>query len=372
MKFRRVFHVLPEDEPFSQIRGGAISRVVANLIKDDPSAAVLCSAADGSWNVPADQVRTSLLLRLYAVSRPLRLLLLRVKPALRILLGLVLRKVQKGDVVWIHSRVLHAVLLNRSATNRGFRIVLHMHNDTGWKPEMASLLKGVTIVFVSQALANEALVKCPGLESVGILHNGADPEVYHPGSRSMIHAMDRCITILFVGRLIPQKGVHILLEAMRILEQLAIPVRARIVGSAGFAVGGTSRYIGQLTSDSPSTVVFEDYKSGSAVAEFYREADIFCCPSIWNDPCPLVLFEALATGLPIVASRAGGIPEILAFGGGVLVPPEDAPVLADALASLATDRIRRIELGAEALRSFTDNFTWTAVRERYRMILEVL
>jgi spore coat protein SA len=336
---------------------------------DDPLTTVLCSDADDSWGFPSTNVRTSWLIRSYARNTWLRYILLRMRPALKSFLNRVLDPVKKDDVVWVHSRLAHAILLNELASTRGFHLVLHMHNHTGWRPEMASLLKGVRVVFVSRALAEEALANCPDLESVEILHNGADPSVYHPAALRPARATPGPLKILFVGRLIPEKGVHVLLEAMQRLQERSIPAIARIVGSAGFAAGGKSDYIDRLIKATPPNVVFEDYKAGPAVADIYREADVFCCPSVWKEPCPLVLFEALATGLPIVASQVGGIPEILARGGGILVPGDDAEALADALASLAGDGPRRADLSREALRSFTANFAWSAVRKRYQMIL---
>ena len=84
----------------------------------------------------------------------------------------------------------------------------------------------------------------------------------------------------------------------------------------------------------PGNTELVGYKSGSEFANLLRQADIFCCPSIWDDPFPLAPLEAMAAGLPVVASRTGGIPEALAYGGGLLVPPNDVVALAAALQKL--------------------------------------
>ena len=80
-------------------------------------------------------------------------------------------------------------------------------------------------------------------------------------------------------------------------------------------------------------VVFHGLKTKGEVAEFMRNADLFVLPSPWeNMPC--VLIEAMASGLPIVSTLTGGIPEIVHEGVGILVPPEDAARLSDALAQM--------------------------------------
>jgi spore coat protein SA len=180
------------------------------------------------------------------------------------------------------------------------------------------------------------------------------------------------LQVIFAGRLIPEKGVHVLTAAMHLLQQRGESAHARIVGSTGFAAGGRSRYVDRIKKDAPSNVTFEGYRSGPALTELFQQADVCCCPSTWTEPFGLVLVEAMATGLPIVATNVGGIPEILADGGGVLIPPNDVEALADALQALAADKTRRLEIGQEAKRSFTKNFSWSTIREKYRMILDTI
>jgi len=291
---------------------------------------------------------------------------------LGLLLGNLVKEATKGDVVWIHGNLGYALLLSEIASRRGFKLVLHMHNQTGWRPEMASALREVKVVFVSRALADVALAGCPDLARVEVLLNGADPLIYFPRPTSGLKSDGGSVRVLFVGRLIPEKGVHILVEAIRLLRCRSVPVQAHIVGSVGFAAGGSSSYVDDLLKGAPENIVFEGYKSGAAVAEIYRKADVFCCPSLWWEPCALVLGEAMATGIPIVATNVGGTPEMLAEGGGILVCPNDPVALANALESLVLDSDLRMKIGNEALRSFRRSFSWQMVRERYRMILGTL
>jgi glycosyltransferase involved in cell wall biosynthesis len=83
----------------------------------------------------------------------------------------------------------------------------------------------------------------------------------------------------------------------------------------------------------------------------------------------MVNVEAMATGLPVVATNRGGIPEIFKEGGGVLLPPDDASALAKTLRELALDPDRRDRLGKEAYSSYQRNFSWEVVHRRYAEVV---
>ncbi|MCW3000506.1 MAG: glycosyl transferase group 1 [Solirubrobacterales bacterium] len=140
------------------------------------------------------------------------------------------------------------------------------------------------------------------------------------------------VLVLCLARLEPAKGVHVLLEATRALPAVHVVVagdgseRARLAPLAQ-AAGG--RLLG--TRDD--------------VADLLEAADVVCLASL-HEALPLSLLEAMRSGRPVVASAVGGIPELLADGAGVLVPPGDAAALRAALAALAQDRALRERVGA--------------------------
>jgi glycosyltransferase involved in cell wall biosynthesis len=125
-----------------------------------------------------------------------------------------------------------------------------------------------------------------------------------------------------------------------------------------------------LLNSSPSNVKFEGHRSARRIAEKYREADILCCPSIWQEPFGNVNIEAMASGIPVVATRVGGIPEIAAEGGVLLVEPNSAVGLADALQRLVEDKELRMEVAAKGLKAFHRRYTWAAVCRQYQEIME--
>ena len=184
-----------------------------------------------------------------------------------------------------------------------------------------------------------------------------------PAGKEMPHP-----TVLFAGRLVEEKGVHVLLEAMRLLEQQHVPLQAQIVGSSHFGMGEETNYVRRLKANPPASVRFFAYRSGAALGDLFREADIFCSPSVWEEPFGLVNVEALASGLPVVSTRGGGTGEVFAGGGGILVERGSAVQLANALRRLAEDSQLRTRVGQQGYAAFLERFTWSNARAK---VLEV-
>jgi spore coat protein SA len=170
----------------------------------------------------------------------------------------------------------------------------------------------------------------------------------------------------------PQKGVHVLLSAMRLLEERGIRAQARIYGAAFFGGSRVTPYLREVQRDAPANVHLAGYAYGEELASAIRSADVYCLPSTFEDPFPLAIPEAMASGLAVVASRAGGIPEAMETFGGLLVPKSDPIALADALQQLILAPEQRTAMGLRAREAYEKFFTWKAVRQGYREILETL
>jgi glycosyltransferase involved in cell wall biosynthesis len=148
---------------------------------------------------------------------------------------------------------------------------------------------------------------------------------------------------LYVGRLSAEKGISTLLEASRRSGQRLI-----IVGDGPEA--------GSLTSAAPPTVEFEGLTEASDVAKLVRGARALLVPSVGYEGAGRVVLEAYAAGVPVVASRIGGLPEAVEDGfSGLLLPPADALAWAAAMERLLDDEeSERLGEGA-----------WTLWNERY-------
>jgi spore coat protein SA len=279
-----------------------------------------------------------------------------------------LEELKRGDILYVHNRPECPDALVEMAEERGIRLVLHMHNSLLHPRSRKHLpaLKRVPIVFCSEFLRTEATSAYPGhFQKTHVVYNGADHDKFRAERRTPKPAPQ----IIFTGRLVPYKGVHVLIGAMAILQRKGISATCTIVGGSKFGNSRRTRYIDKLERTRPSNTELIGYRSGSELAKLLKAADIFCCPSIWNDPFPMSLLEALACGLPVVASKTGGIPEQLAYGGGIMVPPNDEEALATVLQQLLEDAPYRERLGKEALQASRDHFLWRNVRDGYESLI---
>ncbi len=366
-----VFHILTETEPFSEYRGGAISRWTANVLRDDSSSVILAPSADESWGFARERIQLVPGLARYRDFRgglgrycPPRIRQNLLSQIFRGALG----GLRPGDLVWMHNRPEFALALQPVVHRAGARLVLHMHNSHLLQWDRAKFTSACIdeLVFCSQYLRGEAEARFGPLANASVLHNGADDRLFHPREQPV--TANRIPTILVASRLVPEKGVHVFAEAMRILETRSVQAVGIVIGASGFGGSRMTPYIRQLQNSAPSNLLLQDYCVGPALAEKFRSADVFCLPSVWNDPFPLAPLEAMASALPVVATRSGGIPEALAHGGGLLVDRNSAPELASALQLLIEDPALRARVGRAGYDSFRRHFTWAAVQHQYSQL----
>jgi glycosyltransferase involved in cell wall biosynthesis len=177
-------------------------------------------------------------------------------------------------------------------------------------------------------------------------HHFVNTERFRPDAaarrevRKRFGAGDRFVALV-VAYLIPQKGVDV---ALRSLAHLPQEVELWVVGGGPeeSALGGLARELGVQ-----GRVRFMGPQG--RVEPFMQAADCLVCPSVWGEAAGLVNLEAPSCGLPVVASRAGGIPEFIEDGRtGFLFPPGDHRALADRLRRLLEDEPARVVMSREA------------------------
>jgi phosphatidyl-myo-inositol alpha-mannosyltransferase len=171
---------------------------------------------------------------------------------------------------------------------------------------------------------------------------------------------DGTLNILFVGRLEERKGLIHLLQAYHRLRKRRVDARLLVVGS-GPKLREYRRFTGLR---GIRDVEFLGRAGDDAKARYFASADIFCAPATGQESFGIVLLEAMAAGVPIVASDIHGYKRVVERGvQGLLVEPKNPRALAAALYTLARDAELRHDMG-EAGRQRAPEFSWDRVTER--------
>jgi glycosyltransferase involved in cell wall biosynthesis len=185
-----------------------------------------------------------------------------------------------------------------------------------------SLLKAKKVIVVSQGLAHEVNSIGIPYSHIEIIHDGVDTKNFAP-----LPYKDRMSNILFVGSLIERKGVRYLIQAFANIVQL-FPDTHLILMGEGYQRAECEELV--QTCGLTERVYFTGAQTREQVAEGMRKAKIFVLPSI-EEGLGVVLLEALASGTPIVASKIGGIPDVVDGTVGILIPPGEPEQLEKAI-----------------------------------------
>lgn len=196
---------------------------------------------------------------------------------------------------------------------------------------------------------------------------GVDPEFYHPSTQSQTR---RPFTIGYIGRLVEEKGIDLLLQAAAGLDD---NFQVRILGNGPIRpnLQALAEKVGLA-----SKVIFDGAQPSSAMPAYYHLLDVLVLPSRtrknWKEQFGRVLIEAMASGVPVIGSTCGEIPNVIADAG-LIFPEGDFQALREAQQRIRNDsqlRKRLVEAGrARVLAHYTQ--TWIAA-ETYRIYREML
>ncbi len=192
-----------------------------------------------------------------------------------------------------------------------------------------------------------------------IIPNGVDIEHFEREVAPLPEFMDGKRTVLFVGRPEKRKGLKFLIRAF-VGVQRAIPnSRLIVVGAGEFG-----RYENAVRKAKLHDVVFRSYVPFDELPRYHKSAHVFCAPNTGFESQGIVLLEAMAAGLPIVASNIDGFAGVLTHGvEGLLVRPEDPQALADALIDVLGDPSRGEAMAARG-RERCQHFSWDRVGQQ--------
>lgn len=243
-------------------------------------------------------------------------------------------------------------------------------NDLSTRPELQAkiawaLKNSSRVIAVSDALRVKSWELGVDPARIVVQHNGVNGELFAIRDRQEARQklglpMDRKL-VVYIGNFYPVKGTDILVAAMERLAKQRPDVDLCLVGSGDLEPGLRARV---ASAGLEERIRFMGRQPHDLVPVWMCASDVFCLPSR-NEGCPNVVLEALASGRPVVASKVGGIPELLKDHTGLLVPSENPEALAGGL-STALDRA----WNSQELRSSVEFLSWNEVGQSYFGIIK--
>ena len=304
---------------------------------------------------------------------------IKVLPVISTNLAMVAKPPQ-GDVIHCHTWYsIFAGVLGRMLYRRPLIITAHsLEPLRPWKEEqlgtgydLSSWIERIgykmadRVIAVSKEMRDDIL-KFYGVspERVEVIHNGVDPDVYQPvNSREILNelGLKEQKYILFVGRISRQKGIMVLLEAFAALNEPDIQL---VLCASSPDSDEILTELNERISSMNNVIWLNRMVEKAAIIELYSHAAVFACPSIY-EPFGIINLEAMSCGTPVVASRTGGIPEVVLHEEtGLLVEPGDIKALMDALKKVINKRDIAHQFGEQGRIRSTRDFSWNAIAQR--------
>ena len=196
---------------------------------------------------------------------------------------------------------------------------------------------------------------------IQVIPNGVDIHLYsYPVNRKWVPAK-----MLFVGRLVYQKGLDLLIRALGELTDL--PWQLCLVGD-----GPHRPALENLAADLgiANRIEFKGWVGKDVVNQIYQDSNLFVFPSR-HEGMPNAVLEAMASGLPVIASNIAGNEELVVHGKtGFLVPPENTAALVKAIKNLISDSERMMKFGAESRTRVKQKYTWENAANQYLDLIQ--
>ena len=292
------------------------------------------------------------------------------------------------DIVHHHSRPAGLWLASAGAA----KIMISLHSmDYGWgfgyrawdRPLFTRGLQAAArVLCVSEFIRRHTIDRYPAIAAKCVtVYNGVDGTLFHPPSLAGTSASfgeTESDLILYVGRVEERKGVHVIVEAFeRVISSRVPSARLKIVGPHSYWNRQPAPYYAELAKRCAANARIEFQGPtyiDSELADVYRQAAVIVVPSTFPEALGLTSLEAQASGVPVVVSDAGGLPETVWAGRtGVVFRNGSAEQLGEAVVDLLRSPSRRHEMGAAAREWALATFSWDVIAARLESVyLEAL
>jgi glycosyltransferase involved in cell wall biosynthesis len=317
----------------------------------------------------------------------------------------------RPEIVHLPNQMQFASLFKRALP--GAKVVVHAHQDELSTLDLDLLRRDLAdvdaVATVSEYVTARARARLPEMAArIHTVGNGVDVLRFSPAGRPRdLHGRElrpRPLRLLYVGRIAPDKGVHLLAETAERLIHEGVGLELTLIGKPGLmpydllsrlldgdapALEAVREFYGRslrtwlskeilrqgrsyrdavrarLSAAAAARVRFLGTVPLHALIGAYRAADLLVLPSIWQESYGLPVAEAMACGVPVLAAASGGVPELIEDGvTGRLVPRLDVAALARALREMSADPEGLREMGRAARTRAERLLTWTRSAER--------
>jgi spore coat protein SA len=270
------------------------------------------------------------------------------------------RSLRDYDAVIVENAPLYGLLLKRF---RPKKLILHLHNDL-LNPQVKlarSIYDCYDEIYTLSDFVHRRVEEIAKDSKVKTLYNGVDVERFRLGTRVQTESIrqkysipENHTVVLYMGRLVPEKGVKELLQAFSTLPA-GSDITLVIVGSPVYGRNIWDSYVTelhQIAEKCRNPVKFAGYIAQREMPELYAMADFAVIPSIWEEPFALTVVEAMASGLPVIVSDSGGMVELVDMDCAVIVHRGDRFVseLSTAIKNLKQNKKLREVMGVNAYR----------------------
>ena len=295
--------------------------------------------------------------------------LVKAEPFYQLMLGRWLsRAIARDPVDVVHVHGVRPLGATRGLgvpvvfTNHSSGFLKRLNASPGRKRRTAQLMRHVAQLIGPSDELVEAARTLGYAGPATMIPNGVDPERFHPGSslvRAQLGIGADEVLILLARRLVDKNGVVWFARALQALRGSKVRI---VVAGDGPERPKMDEVLGQI--GLVDRVTFLGAVANSEMPGLFRAADLSVLPSL-AEATSIAGLEAMASGLPLVGTRVGGIPAIIEDGlTGLLVPPRDPAAMGEALLRLVADPELRGRMGRAARARVEREFTWTQVVER--------